>query len=77
MIRHVEIKDIELRKMIKNHIVSFAGNSKLKIYGRLDCKSGKRMKIENRVFFVSEAEAIRQGFRPCGNCLKEQYKKWK
>jgi methylphosphotriester-DNA--protein-cysteine methyltransferase len=35
------------------------------------------MKRENRVFFVSEKEAIKHSFRPCGHCMKTQYKKWK
>src|SRR5215211_6528627 len=73
MTRHIEIDDRELRKKIKEHLFVLAGNSKLKIYGRLNCKSGKRMKKENRVFFTSEEEAIEQGFRPCGNCLRKQY----
>ena len=34
------------------------------------------MKKENRVFFVSEQEAIEQGYRPCGNCMNYEYKKW-
>jgi methylphosphotriester-DNA--protein-cysteine methyltransferase len=35
------------------------------------------MKKENRIFFISEEEAIRQGFRPCGHCMRQEYKKWK
>ena len=54
-----------------------AGNLSLKIYGTLSCKSGKRMKKENRVFFKNEAEAIELGFRPCGHCLRAEYVRWK
>jgi len=43
----------------------------------LNCKSGKRMKKENRVFFSTENEAIKSNFRPCGHCMKTEYKKWK
>jgi len=75
--RHTEISDEELIKKIRNGSICLGGNAKLKIYGKLDCTSGKRMKKENRVFFVSEQEARKQGFRPCGHCLKEHYKKWK
>lgn len=53
------------------------GNLKLKIYGKLNCKSGKRMKKQNRVFFSSEEEAIEHNFRPCGHCMKSKYKTWK
>jgi methylphosphotriester-DNA--protein-cysteine methyltransferase len=34
------------------------------------------MKKENRVFFCFEKEAIKEGYRPCGNCMKSKYKKW-
>ncbi|WP_354361655.1 Ada metal-binding domain-containing protein [Pedobacter sp. UYP30] len=47
------------------------------MYGTLQCKSGKRMKKENRAFFGSENEAIKNGFRPCGHCMKMKYKNWK
>ena len=77
LIKHEDIEDIELRKMIRNGSIQFGGNRKLKIYGKLDCKSGKRMKIINRVFFNTEEDAIQLGYRPCGNCMRTAYKKWK
>ena len=76
MIRHTEIDMVSLRPKIKHRKFAFAGNRKLKIYGTLSCSSGKRMKQENRVFFVSEQEAIDNGYRPCGNCMKKEYRKW-
>ena len=33
--------------------------------------------MENRVFFATEDEAIKAGYRPCGNCTKEKYREWK
>jgi methylphosphotriester-DNA--protein-cysteine methyltransferase len=54
-----------------------AGNARLKIYGLLKCPSGKRMKLENRVFFKTETEALQSGFRPCGHCMRDQFRKWK
>ena len=77
MIQHIEISDISLRSKIKNGDINLGGNKKLKIYGLLSCKSGKRMKRANRVFFTSEQEAIEKQFRPCGHCMKTEYKKWK
>lgn len=74
---HSEITETNLRNQIKQKETCFGGNRKLKIYGTLHCKSGKRMKKENRAFFVSEREAIKNGFRPCGNCMKVKYQKWK
>jgi methylphosphotriester-DNA--protein-cysteine methyltransferase len=38
------------------------------IFGRLDCKIGAKAKKENRVFFATLEDAIKQGFRPCNNC---------
>lgn len=76
MIKHLQINDSNLRQKIKQRKICFGGNSKLKIYGTLQCKSGKRMKRENRIFFTSENEAVKSGFRPCGHCMKTEYKKW-
>lgn len=76
MIKHLDINDSILRSKIKHNEICFGGNRKLKIYGTLQYKSGKRMKRENRVFFVSESEAIKIGYRPCGHCMKIEYKKW-
>jgi methylphosphotriester-DNA--protein-cysteine methyltransferase len=77
MVRHSEISIEELRRKIRQNEICFGGNKKLKIYGTLQCKSGKRMKKENRVFFGSEKEAINKGFRPCGHCMKDKYEAWK
>ncbi|RDY60102.1 Ada metal-binding domain-containing protein [Flagellimonas nanhaiensis] len=77
MLFHAELSSIELFKAIKQKEILWAGNKKLKIYGTLGCKSGNRMKTENRVFFKSEDEAILEGFRPCGHCLRSKYVDWK
>ncbi|MBT3398296.1 metal-binding protein [archaeon] len=45
-----------------------AGYRKMKIFGTLDCKSGMRMKKENRVFFKDLEAAVLCGYRPCKNC---------
>ncbi len=63
---------------------TLGGNSKLKIYGRLDCPSalstirrfpGSYEKA--RVFFPDEKTALAAGYRPCGNCLRAQYQEYK
>jgi methylphosphotriester-DNA--protein-cysteine methyltransferase len=77
VILHKNISDAVLRGLIKQREIHFGGNRNLKIYGLLQCKSGKRMKRENRVFFLSAEEAIANNYRPCGNCMREQYKRWK
>lgn len=69
---------------LSNEKGTLGGNSRDKIYGRLDCpdannavKQGTYAKI--RVFFKDEATAIAAGYRPCGCCVKEKekYKRWK
>ena len=83
MIKHADLGDspfIQIRKLkqlIDTGEVKFGGSVKLKIYGLLKCPAGKRMKVENRVFFVSEAEALHAGYRPCGRCMREDYLRWK
>lgn len=77
MIKHIDINNAELHRKIRQNEIRFGGNENLKIYGTLKCKSGKRMKKENRVFFASERGAVKSGFRPCGHCMKNKYKLWK
>ncbi len=76
MVHHLELgptifsRKRKLVTLIRKDQAVFAGNKKLKIYGKLSCKSGKRMKPENRVFFHSEDEAISLGFRACLHCMR-------
>lgn len=74
---HEALDDTKVRSLLRSGSIALAGNKQLKIYGTLHCRSGKRMKKANRVFFRSETEAIESGYRPCGHCLRAAYKKWK
>ena len=61
---------------------TLGGNSSLKIYGKLDCRSALRwiekgFYINNRVFFKDEKSAKKCGYRPCAICMNKEYKKWK
>lgn len=61
---------------------TIGGHRKLKIFGRLDCPSALRHiakghYVNHRVFFKNEKTAIAAGYRPCGVCMKEAYRKWK
>ena len=62
---------------------SLAGNARMKIYGRLDCSSANRAVArgntyqKHRVFFADEATAIAAGYRPCGTCMRQQYRIWR
>tara|TARA_R110002051_G_scaffold91370_2_gene160699 strand:- start:19477 stop:19722 length:246 start_codon:yes stop_codon:yes gene_type:complete len=77
MFHHNLLNDNMVRFKIKTGAITFGGNKKLNIYGTLKCKSGLRMKRENRVFFSSLQEALNSDYRPCGHCMREAYKKWK
>lgn len=83
MVKHINLGKTSFARLrnllqqIKNQEITFGGNRKLKIYGTLDCRAGKRMKAENRVFFKNEAEALENAYRPCAVCMREAYQKWK
>jgi hypothetical protein len=77
MFHHIALTKRKLALLIGTGEINFGGNKPLKIYGTLSCKSGMRMKSGNRVFFKSEEEAIKGGYRPCGHCMKAEYQKWK
>lgn len=83
MILHTDkIERNEIIKLIKSGQVTMGGHRKLKIYGHLNCPNAKRWikkghYVKQRVFFTSESEAIENGYRPCGCCMKEEYKEWK
>lgn len=66
-----------LWKLVRSGVITLAGNRRLKIYGRLDCSSGKRMNIANRVFFRDEAAAIAAGYRPCAHCMRQRFERWR
>lgn len=62
---------------------TFGGNSRMKIYGRMDCPSalsairrfpGSYEKF--RVFFADEKTALAAGFRPYGIYICEKYKEY-
>ena len=62
---------------------TFGGNSKGRIYGRLDCPSALSairrypgVYEKSRVFFADEKTALAAGYRPCGNCLREQFREY-
>ena len=57
-------------KIIESKIPGkYAGHRPEKIFGRLDCPSGlRKMRKENRVFFLTWEDAIAAGYRPCKIC---------
>ncbi len=51
----------------------YAGITTRKIFGRLDCSSGKRALKKNRVFFHFWEDAVAAGYRPCKKCKPEKF----
>src|SRR5215471_17580803 len=77
MFHHAGLSNNNLQSLIRSGHILLGGNRQLKTYGTLSCRSGKRIKKQNRVFFSCEREAVEAGYRPCGYCMKAEYKKWK
>jgi methylphosphotriester-DNA--protein-cysteine methyltransferase len=62
---------------------TLGGHRRTKVYGHLDCpgalsliRRGKNV-VEHRVFFADEETAVAAGYRPCGTCMREEYRAWK
>lgn len=54
------------------------GNSKLKVYGKVDCPNVlcyRDTKLD--VFFENKEVANKLGYRPCAVCMRKEYLKWK
>ena len=59
---------------------TLGGNRRRRIYGQLDCRSAVGSLAtgyaKHRVFFADEETAIAAGYRPCGTCMREEYRNW-
>jgi len=83
MVRHIDLGGTaadrmkSLNSFIRKGEITLGRYKKAKIYGRLNCAAGKRMKVEHRVFFRDQTDAVSNGYRPCGHCMWEKYKEWK
>jgi methylphosphotriester-DNA--protein-cysteine methyltransferase len=77
MIRHDLSTDKLIRKKIREREILYAGNERLKIFGLFSCNSGKKIKRTNRVFFKSEEDAWKNGYRPCSHCMRSSYIVWR
>lgn len=84
IIKMIQGKEFKLinsdgKEYLSNTPGTLGGNKKLKIYGRLDCRSAnkwikKGYYASNRVFFEDEETAIKAGYRPCAICMPNEYK---
>ena len=67
----------KIYKLLKNNQTiessipgEYAGWKYGKIFGRLDCKSGKeKMRKTSRVFFENLEDAVNEGYSPCLKCM--------
>ena len=46
----------------------FVGNSDSLVYHTLDCRYGKRISEQNKVFLKTKAAATKGGYKPCSYC---------
>jgi methylphosphotriester-DNA--protein-cysteine methyltransferase len=61
---------------------AFGGHRRSRIYGRLNCPAALRALdrggyVRHRVFFLTEADAIAAGYRPCAVCMPAAYAAWR
>lgn len=78
-----ELLDSEGKTYLSETPGTLGGNRKLKIYGQLNCYSAlstiRRFPgsyEKSRVFFADERTALAAGYRPCGNCMRTQYREY-
>lgn len=74
---HKDLTPRQLHAHLRKQSIAWGGNHRLKIYGTLKCAAGKRMKIQNRVFFTEERDARQADYRPCATCMRQAYNAWK
>lgn len=60
---------------------TLGGYRRSRIYGRLGCPSALRsiakgQYVQHRVIFANEEVAVAAGYRPCGSCLRPNYRQW-
>jgi hypothetical protein len=82
MTKQYVLIDANGAQYLSDEMGALGGNSADKLYGQMGCSSANRALRKGtgesyrkkRVFFADEATAIKAGYRPCGNCMREKYK---
>jgi hypothetical protein len=81
--RRYRLLDADGREVLSETPGELGGHSGTRVYGRLDCpvalsliRRGYDVR-RTRVFFADEATAAAAGYRPCGACMREEYRRWK
>jgi hypothetical protein len=70
------------RELLSTAPGTLGGHRRTRVYGRLDCPVAlsliaRGFDMRHRVFFADEATAVAAGYRPCGACLRGEYRRWK
>ena len=77
ILRHDAVTEATLRTRFRDGSLTMAGNRWLKIYGRLGCPAGRRMRRGSLVFFADATAAEAAGYRFCARCCWASYDVWK
>ena len=64
----VEPKKAPAKKAAPAADGKFVGNSDSLVYHTLDCRYGKRISEQNKVFLKTKAAATKGGYKPCSYC---------
>ncbi|MGC8929336.1 MAG: Ada metal-binding domain-containing protein [Candidatus Woesearchaeota archaeon] len=64
-----ERKDLRILKQ------EFIGSKVSRKFHSFNCPSIRNLREENKVFFSAAEEAMKNGFKPCGLCMKKIKKK--
>ncbi len=65
--RHIRIQTLSSSEVNATN-AAYMGNSRVKVFHRLECKFHKKALRKNRIYFSSREEAINAGYRPCRTC---------
>ena len=82
-VRHYRLVGPDGSELVSEAPGALGGHRRTRVYGRLDCPVALSLIARgyevrrHRVFFADEATAIAAGYRPCGACLRDEYRRWK
>jgi signal transduction histidine kinase len=55
-------------RLIEEASKRFIGSKKNKVFHRNDCRIGKRISKDNKVYFENKSDALSSGYKPCKVC---------
>jgi hypothetical protein len=81
--KRYRLVDADGQEILSRRPGTLGGHRRTRVYGRLDCPVALSLIARgfdvrrHRVFFADEETAVAAGYRPCGACLREEYRRWK